>query len=147
MSRRFVETAEYTGATKIAHDRVIYAVQFGDGTPIKIGSTSGLAARLTKMSVDHYEEVSLLYLTRGGFREEHALHRKFASFRVRGEWYRPDPEVLEWCDSACERQLVADLTRSVSWVKLRKEAVREEHEGLVFRHGSPALPSARKIVP
>jgi hypothetical protein len=109
---------------------VIYVVQFGAGKPLKIGSTSDLCARLTKMSIDHYELVSLLYLARGGYREEFALHKRFAPFRVRGEWYRPDVVIFRWCDSECERQLVADLTRSLAWVRLRKSARGAEHIGL-----------------
>jgi hypothetical protein len=124
--RKHHSTASYTGTAERVHDRIIYVVQFGAGTPLKIGSTSDIGARLSKMSVDHYHEPSMLYLAHGGFKEERALHARFAKHRVRGEWYRPDPEMLAWCEADCQRQLVEELTSSLDWLALRKLAQAEE---------------------
>jgi hypothetical protein len=127
MSRQFQSTAKFTGAYRRVHERLIYVVQFGVGTPLKIGSSADIGARLSKMSVDHYNEPNMLYLAHGGFREEKALHRRFAKHRVRGEWYRPDGEILDWCESQAQEQSCERLKQSIDWVKLRKMARAEEH--------------------
>ena len=139
MARRHEQTAQFTGTNEMAHDRIVYVVQFGTGRPIKVGSTVNLGARLSKMSIDHYEPVEMLYLHRGGFKEERAIHKRFARYRLRGEWYSPAPEVIEWCEAECEQQSVVALVRSIEWAVLRKEAIAEEHQGLIVKQKSVTL--------
>ncbi len=58
-----------------------------------------LAPRLQIMQTDNHEKITLLASAVGGPKEERELHRRFVHLRTRGEWFRPDPELLEYIAS------------------------------------------------
>lgn len=73
---------------------VVYFIQEGAGGPVKIGFTRYLASRIAALQTGRKERLALLGTRPGGFAEEQALHRRFAAYRLEGEWFRPVPEVL-----------------------------------------------------
>lgn len=63
---------------------------------IKVGTAVDLARRLTVLQIGSSEPLTLLGSvpdTSGGLLER-AIHRDFAADRVRGEWFKPSPELL-----------------------------------------------------
>ena len=74
---------------------MVYFIQAGLSGPIKIGVANNPKARLHTFQVGHYEELRLLAAIEGAEPEEAALHRRFASLRIRGEWFRPARALLE----------------------------------------------------
>lgn len=76
----------------------IYAIQMplpcGCAGPIKIGITHDVAARLRTLQVGSPYELTLLATVDGTVADEAALHLRLARDRMRGEWFRPTPEVI-----------------------------------------------------
>jgi excisionase family DNA binding protein len=89
-------------------DRVaLECPRFGDGArgfvyflaaidgPIKIGFARDVSERLAALQIANPHPLRLLASLPGTVRLERALHRRFAEHRLRGEWFRPAPELLE----------------------------------------------------
>lgn len=79
-------------------DPLVYFVRVGGEGPIKIGFTSNLASRLRGLQVAHTGAVTVLATISDADprRVEKALHQRFAHLRVAREWFRADPELLEY---------------------------------------------------
>lgn len=73
---------------------MIYFVQAGDAGPIKIGYTGSLKRRLPHLQNGAHEPLKVLGVRQGDQSDEKALHRRFDAHRLRGEWFRPDNEIL-----------------------------------------------------
>jgi hypothetical protein len=80
------------------NSRIVYFVQSGSGGPIKIGKTSGKPGnRLTGLRCGSAEELQLLGVIQDAPEIlEKELHKRFSTLRVRGEWFRPDVELLHF---------------------------------------------------
>jgi hypothetical protein len=79
--------------------RFVYFMRRVDGTgPIKIGNTSAPQQRLREINLTCESELQILALAPGGFTAERAVHLKFASERIRGEWFSPSAELAEFID-------------------------------------------------
>lgn len=74
---------------------VIYFIRAGAQGPVKIGYTANdVRGRFNIIQVAHYETLHLLGCMPGDPETEVALHERFSSYRIRGEWFRPCPELL-----------------------------------------------------
>lgn len=85
-------------------DSSVYFLQAASG-PIKIGYTATLGARLRALRSGSPERLTLLGHVRASERYEKAVHLRFQHLRLRGEWFRPADELLEYI------QAVATLRR------------------------------------
>lgn len=74
-------------------DPKVYFLRFGDR--VKIGYTGNLAQRLRALPHDE-----LLGTIPGDESTEWDLHERFAHLRIKGEWFRAEPELLEFIASA-----------------------------------------------
>lgn len=74
--------------------RFVYFIQRGEDGPIKIGVSVDVAGRLRTLRAASQEPLVLLGTLPGGAGLEQALHDRFRDQRVRGEWFRPSPELL-----------------------------------------------------
>lgn len=76
----------------------VYFIQSGLSGPIKIGVTSGSAySRLTSLQTGSPETLYLVGVVKGwGAKEESRIHSAFESYRLRGEWFRADTELLKF---------------------------------------------------
>jgi hypothetical protein len=75
---------------------MVYFIQVGSEGLVKIGHSGDPTARMRALQTSHAEALRLLGVVRGGRREELEIHRKFAGFRVSGEWFLPDMKLLEF---------------------------------------------------
>lgn len=74
---------------------MIYFVQSSNGGPIKIGYTSKNALqRVQALQVAHPEKLTLLGCIVGEVPDERALHKKFAEYRLHGEWFAANDAIL-----------------------------------------------------
>ena len=71
---------------------MIYFAELDPGGPIKIGTSRDPYARMRSFQTPVIPRI--LALAQGGYTEEQALHRAFSAHRMRGEWFRPVPELL-----------------------------------------------------
>lgn len=75
---------------------VIYFVrcESADGL-IKIGFATNVEARVSDISLLCPYPLTILAITPGTISEEMRLHHRFRDSRVRGEWFRPSPELTK----------------------------------------------------
>lgn len=73
---------------------MIYFIQDEDTLAIKIGYGSSPADRIKTLQTGNPSRLHLLATIPGTQVDEHELHRRFASSRVAGEWFRPTPALL-----------------------------------------------------
>lgn len=71
-----------------------YFIQVGEDEPIKIGWTKNLLVRLRTFRTMFPMPLRLLGVIPGDM--EDWCHGRFATFRVGGEWFAPDPVLLEF---------------------------------------------------
>ena len=76
----------------------IYFIQAVSGGPVKIGKTMGPEKRLRGLQTAASEMLILQgTITTRTRLTESALHERFRSARIRGEWFRPSPELVGFC--------------------------------------------------
>jgi hypothetical protein len=73
----------------------LYAIQAGEGGPVKIGVTNSPGQRLRTLQTGNAETLRGIAAWRGHGFEEGQLHEEYAYARMRGEWFRPVPELVE----------------------------------------------------
>jgi hypothetical protein len=74
---------------------LVYAIQVGDDGPVKIGRSDNPAQRLRTLQTASAEPLRGLAAWPECFASEDLMHEEFAHVRIRGEWFRPVPELLE----------------------------------------------------
>jgi hypothetical protein len=72
-------------------ERVVYFIEAIGFDVVKIGSTDDLASRIDSLSTAAFYELRPVRVVKGGHRRERMLHRLFAEFRIRGEWFQLSP--------------------------------------------------------
>ena len=78
---------------------VIYFIQCGKNGPIKIGKTSRkLSIRLSNMQTDCPYKLKCIWLYRGDEYTEETIHKKFKSEHIRGEWFHPSKQLLQFIE-------------------------------------------------
>jgi uncharacterized membrane protein YccC len=77
----------------------IYAIRRGQCGPIKIGMSNEPQTRLRNLQTAVAEQLHLLAVIDGDEQVERDLHRRFEKYRLHGEWFSPNPEVLSWVRS------------------------------------------------
>jgi hypothetical protein len=93
---------------------------------IKIGVSSDVEARRASLQSNNPYPIIILATRPGGVREEYAVQRKFLHLRLRGEWFKPDEELLEYIWNLPEVLPAAQgaLPKSIA----HQESLRELHE-------------------
>lgn len=78
----------------------IYFIQAGDGGGIKIGTSIDVDGRVAEIQSCCPLELRILHVMPGVLQDEFALHKQFASCRIRPnhEWFHPAPELLAFID-------------------------------------------------
>lgn len=66
----------------------------GDETPIKIGFSSQPYERLTILQTAHWCKLSILAKIEGDLSLEKHFHARFAAYRLCGEWFAREAEIL-----------------------------------------------------
>lgn len=76
---------------------MIYFVQAASG-PIKIGYTNDWGKRRIALQAGNPDKLTTLLVIPGEWSDEQALHRVFATHRVRSEWFAACPEILAYIE-------------------------------------------------
>ena len=76
----------------------VYFIQGLDGSPIKIGRALNPEQRLKDLQVGHTDALRILAIVYDpkGRQFEAELHERFKSHKIRGEWFRPAPEIADF---------------------------------------------------
>lgn len=88
---------------KMGGEGQVYFIQASDSGYIKIGWSTDVAARVESLQMGFPEKLQLLLAFKGTRAMEKQLHEKFVSYRVRGEWFRPEPLLLKGIEMLRER--------------------------------------------
>lgn len=72
-----------------------------DGENIKIGYSGAPVVRLTDLQAANARPLAILGVIAGTYATEGKLHARFQNSRVRGEWFKPVPEMLAFIKEAC----------------------------------------------
>jgi hypothetical protein len=84
------------GAHNESHDAgLVYVIGSPGSQTVKIGLSRNPAKRLWFLQVGSPDELRLLATFKGGQKLEAALHRYFAAFHRRGEWYELGADPIE----------------------------------------------------
>lgn len=73
----------------------IYFVQGENGGPIKIGYATDVADRIISLQTGYPDNLKLLLAFPGNHQYEKQLHKQFSKFQLRGEWFKPEDELLK----------------------------------------------------
>jgi len=96
---------------------MIYFIQSGDNGSIKIGETNNINRRLATLQVGTSEKLTLLGFLDNDLETEKDMHLKFSEYRLRGEWFKPAKELLEYIQNNCKEvnffQLVSESTKEI----------------------------------
>ena len=81
----------YTAVKK--NEPVVYFIADEEGY-VKIGTATSARARLDGLQTAHRQELRIIVTTPGGHATETELQRRFKHAHVRGEWFRPTPDLV-----------------------------------------------------
>lgn len=76
--------------------KAIYFMQETDSGAIKIGFSRNVGIRKNNMQTNNSSELKTLGLIEGSIADEMKIHQKFGHLRIRGEWYKPEAELLDF---------------------------------------------------
>lgn len=88
--------------------RLVYFVRAGADGPIKIGFSWNPWARVADLQVGCPEQLRIIVTVKGDRVDERAVHRRFESSRLQGEWFKATPELLAF---------IVDVVRTESLVQ------------------------------
>ena len=71
----------------------VYFVSAGCDGPIKIGYAKNVSKRIQRMQVDCPYELVIMAVLKGGRGLEKEIHRRFATCRIQGEWFKTTDEL------------------------------------------------------
>jgi len=72
----------------------VYFIQCGEA--VKIGRSVKPFERVASLSTSNHQALELLATTPGSSAEEKALHKKFAAYHIKGEWFRYSAEIAKF---------------------------------------------------
>lgn len=78
----------------------VYFVQTLRSQRIKIGFSKNPLRRLPELAVGCPEPFRILGAIAGTMADERALHKRFATSREIGEWFRNDPELVAYIEES-----------------------------------------------
>lgn len=82
-----------------------------DGEAIKIGHAMDLKRRLQELQTSHYRDLKIICDLPGTEVDESYFHLRFRHLRIRGEWFRAEPELLAFIEELREELKVAKLPK------------------------------------
>ena len=88
-----------------------YVIYNHTNSCIKVGYTNNLTQRFSNIQNGNSEKLSVILTFQGGLSTEKALHSKLRRYRIRGEWFAYNNEVLFILKKFLDEQL-AELTFS-----------------------------------
>lgn len=77
----------------------VYVIQQGPDGPIKLGCAVDPGARLASMQSGNPDKLALLGVCRGNRGVERMLLTTFIRHRIRGEWFSPAREILDFAET------------------------------------------------
>src|SRR5262245_50323298 len=80
------------------HWSFVYFIGEEKRGPVKIGMSGAPELRLQNLQSSYPYPLAILAQFPGGEEEEEAMHKLFRPFRLQGEWFKRDTEILQFID-------------------------------------------------
>ena len=103
----------------------IYFVQGASGGAVKIGYAKDVAARLKGLQTGFPDTLMLLCAVPGKPKNEKELHEKYKEHALRGEWFKPSEEIMEFINKYKIKILPIDQTNSRRSYEIQNNALPE----------------------
>lgn len=95
-----VQKLKLWGLLPINEKGTVYFIKSTNTHEIKIGFTSGdVSKRLSSLQTSHPYQLELLTTIPGGTDFERSLHQQFEQHRLKGEWFKPHPDLVSYISS------------------------------------------------
>ena len=99
-SNKILEKLKLWGIIPVREKGTIYFIRSTNNNVIKIGFTSGeISKRLKALQTSHPYQLELLATIPGDTNFEKSLHQQFEQYRLKGEWFKPHPEIISYISS------------------------------------------------
>lgn len=82
----------------------IYFIQQGLSGPIKIGVSANPSRRLVNLQVANPFPLKIIGMIPGTVVEEEKIQKLFEKFRIQGEWFSPDEEIINFIKENCGKK-------------------------------------------
>lgn len=107
----------------------VYFIGEGFMRPVKIGWAADPERRLCGLQIASPADLSLLAQQAGTIVDERALHRRFATTRLRGEWFAWSEDIAAHIKGLLPADLLT-LQEVAEWLRARPSAIlREVRQG------------------
>jgi hypothetical protein len=108
-----------------------------DGELVKIGFSAKPNRRLRQIECDLGRAIEPLAIVPDGIAGEYETHKRFAHLRVRGEWFRPESDLLAFIE---EMKVAAEPTPPPPPPPPEEDPIISRFHGLRIRHaGNKAI--------
>ena len=87
----------------------IYFVQIEGGGPVKVGYANDVRRRLADLQTASFQRLRLVASMPGDRAAEAEVHKRLNHLRIRGEWFRPDPEMWEVLGDLTDLPVIAGM--------------------------------------
>jgi hypothetical protein len=107
------ELQNFKSVSKGNFSGFVYFIQGENGGPVKIGYSTDVAERLKDLQTGHPDTLVCLDFFPGSPAMEALIHKDLKAYRLRpnGEWFKPDPYVLERMKKYKDRALELKETK------------------------------------
>ena len=94
--------------------RVVYFAQSSIGGPIKIGRSADPARRLRELNCGNSNQLRVIGMMVGDSDQEYHVHRMFADARLRGEWFSPHRDLIDFINRRTWPELMLPATKETT---------------------------------
>jgi hypothetical protein len=124
--RAFLEEDRYVQGVQGRYLKAvkIYFIQAGNNGPIKIGFSRNPQNRLIALSEYSPFPLRMVAQIEGTFGDEGKLHKRFSQYKIKGEWFHPSGELLEYVKTIPYNQVV-DICDPAFIAKRKQEAIED----------------------
>jgi hypothetical protein len=75
------------------------------GTAVKIGTAQDYRTRIKTLQIGQEKPLIILAIVLGSIADEYQTHQRFAHLRMRGEWFRLAPDLVEFINGLAPHNL------------------------------------------
>lgn len=105
---------------------------------IKIGCSANLKKRINHLSTECGHSARLLFVVRGGYERERALHKRFAAHAVGNEWFKPEGKLAAFLERNGHGELHGPASAKVIGQMKRRYTMRLKRARIAYRQWAEA---------
>jgi CTP:phosphocholine cytidylyltransferase-like protein len=101
------------------NEDIIYFILDTNSNAVKIGysTLNNLKKRIIQLQIGSPNELKILGVIYGDRQTENQIHEHFSQYRIRGEWFAYNDEIIKYIDNSWNFDIIESLDKS-SYKKL-----------------------------